>query len=498
MASGIFDRIKKMANWKKNLLAIAVGVLLVLLLELLLWAIKFHRPICEFDPYLSFKESVPVLVTAEYTNEKWLTLNPRLKAYFNPIAFRKDKPPGLRRIFVLGESATLGFPFGDPGSYAWFMKLGLDQVDPDHQYQVINLGAFGFASYRILRVFREILNYQPDLITVMTGQNEFLEKREYSASPKLIRVQEKLSRFRIYCLLKAIWLKFQPAKERKLLGADVKWEKLSADLETRSRVIEHFRFNIDEMIKLASDNKIPLLLLTCPSNLKDFPPYHSLHGKDLSSSELQSWQKEFDRAEKLIKENKCAEAIPVLEKLVEMDPEYAESWYLLGQCLSEQKKSGEANSAFIKALEEDAWQVRALPEFNAILRAAGKEKAEVLDLSRIFSEQSPGGIPGDNLFYDHCHPKIEAQALIAKEILQKLDQDQWLELPEGWESIFDETAKTYLNSQPNSFFAQADYNLAIEIGLNMGLKDLGKKYLDLGLKIAPEDAKLLKAAEILK
>jgi len=40
--------------------------------------------------------------------------------------------------------------------------------------------------------------------------------------------------------------------------------------------------------------------------------------------------------------------------------------------------------------------------------------------------------------------------------------------------------------------------LAVEIGMNMKLKELGKKYLDLGLKIAPEDAKLRKAAEILK
>ncbi len=487
-----------MKNWSKNLLAIGIGIGAILALEFMLWSFKFDRPICDFDPYVSFKESIPVLVGAQYTDEQWLRLNPRLKAYFNPTAFRKDKALGLRRIFVLGESSTLGFPFGDPGSYGWFLKLGLDQIDPGRQYQVINLGAFGFASYRILRVFREVLNYQPDLITVMTGQNEFLEKREYAASPKLIRVQEQLSRLKIYCLLKAIWLKLHPAKERKLLGADVRWEKLSADPETRSKVIEHFRFNLEEMVRLAFDQKVPLLLLTNPSNLKDFPPYHSLHGKNLSPAELSSWREKYEQAEKFMEGKKWGEAVPVLEQLTELDRGYAESWYLLGGCLSEQKLYPEAKSAYLKALEEDGWQVRALPEFNNIIRAAGKDRAKALDLERIFSEQSPGGIPGDNLFYDHCHPRIEAQAMIAKEILRKLGEDQWLTLPQGWESLFDETAKSYVASQPDSFFAQADYNLAIEIGANMGLKGLGRRYLGLGMELTPEDPKWKKVGELLK
>ena len=487
-----------MRNWKKNLLAIGLGILLILLLELLLWIAKFHRPICDFDPYVSFKEQIPVLADTEYIGERWLRINPRLKAYFNPVAFRKDKTPETRRIFILGESSTLGFPFGDQGSYSQFLKLGLDQLEPTHKYQVINLGAFGFASYRILRVFKEVLNYEPDLIVLMTGQNEFLEKREYGAGPKFIWLQEKLSRFRIYCLLKIIVLKFQPERERKLLSADVKWEKMSTEKETREKIIEHFRFNVQEMKRLGQKQKIPLLFLTAPSNLKDFPPYHSIHRKDLSAAELESWQKDLEQAKKLSADKKCDKAIPVLERLIGLDREYADSWYLIGQCFYEQGKIKEAKFAFWNALEKDAWQVRALPEFNAIIRGANQEKAMVLDLEKIFEDQSPGGIPGDNLFYDHCHPRLPAHALIAREIIARLNQEKWLSLPENWELVYDDTARSYEDNLPSSFFAQAYYNLAVEIGVNMCLKDLGKKYLQMGLEIAPEDAKLKKAAEILK
>ncbi len=487
-----------MKSWKKNLLALGLGVLLILLLEASLWIVKFQRPVCESDPYVTFKESVPVLVEAQYTGETWMALNPRLRPYFNQAAFPKEKAPGARRIFVLGESSTLGFPFGDQGSYAYFLKLGLNQLDPGRTYQVINLGAFGFASYRILRVFKEVLHYQPDLIIVMTGQNEFLEKREYGASKTALFLQQKFSRFKIYCLLKTIVLKINPVQKRRLLSADVKWEKMSADPKTRAQALEHFRYNLEQMVRLASEQKVPLLFLTAPSNLKDFPPYHSLHRQDLAGPDREKWQGDFDRAQNLVSENQCREAIPVLENLVKLDGEYAENWYLLGRCDFEQGDYEGARAAFTSALEKDAWQVRALPEFNEAVLELGSEKAWVLDLAKIFDEQSPGGIPGDNLFFDHCHPRLEAQGMIAREIMARLEQLKWLGLPEDWQPFYEDTVKSYRDSLTPAFFSSAYYNLAVEIGVNMGLKDLGKKYLRLGLELAPEDPKLLQLSKTLK
>jgi len=493
-----FDRMFEMRNWQKNLFGIGLGILLIFLLELGLWIFKFHRPVCEFDPYLTFKESVPVLIENEYTGEKWLSLNPRLRDYFNPIAFPKSKAIGVRRIFVLGESSTLGFPFLEHGSYAWFLKLGLDELEPGHRYQVVNFGAKGFASYRILRVFKEVLNYEPDLIVVMMGQNEFLEKREYRRSARFIRIQERLSGLKLYCLLKVMFLKLQPAREQGLIGTDVKWEKMSTDSETRAKIIEHFRFNVKEMVRLADEKKVDLLFLTSASNLKDFAPYHSVHRAGMTDAEMKTWNKRFDDAKMLIQEKRCGEAIPVLQEIIKADEVYAEAWYLLGQCFYEEGKFEEAKGAFVKALVNDSWQVRALPEFNESIRELVRGKAGVVDIEKVFEEQSLGGIPGDNLFYDHCHPKIKAQALIAKQILQRLNRDQWLILPENWELMYDDIVSSYEASLGPGFWTRVYYNLAIETGVNMGLKELGRKYLDEGLKIAPEDAMLRRAERKLK
>ena len=45
--------------------------------------------------------------------------------------------------------------------------------------EVINAGGICYASYRLLDLVDECLNYEPDLIIVMCGHNEFLEPRHY-------------------------------------------------------------------------------------------------------------------------------------------------------------------------------------------------------------------------------------------------------------------------------------------------------------------------------
>lgn len=486
-----------MKSWQKNLAAVLFGASVVLLAELGLRLLSFHSGACDLDPFVSFQESVPVLVESGSGSAKIVEINPRLKSYFNNISFPKEKTPNTRRIFVLGGSDVLGFPFLDQGSFPRFLSLGLNRLDPGHQYQVVNLGGFGYASYRVLKVLKDALNYEPDLVIVMTGHNEFLEKREYAAPEKISRLRKKLQGLKIYCLLKTVVFKIRPAPKKPRISTEVKWEKFTVDPVMRERVIEHYKFNLAEMAAAASEKKTPLLLLTLPSNLKDFPPFHSEHRKNLGEAELWEWRDLSRESEKLISENKSADAALVLKKEIRIDPEYAFDWYRLGQCLLATGADQEARSAFEQALEKDSWQVRALPEFNNYIRGLSGP-ARVLDLAPVFDQASPGGVPGDNLFYDHCHPRLETQALIAKEIVRKLGEDNFVQLPDIWETDYDMISRAYIDSLPKPVLAQAYYRLAVEIGVNMGLKDLGKRYLELGLEADPQHQKLKKLAEILK
>jgi hypothetical protein len=120
----------------------------------------------------------------------------------------------------------------------------------------------------------------------------------------------------------------------------------------------------------------------------------------------------------------------------------------------------------------------------------------VLDLEPVFAEKSEKGIPGNDLFYDHCHPRLEAQALIAKAALMELasapaGREPWLKNPpDGLDSLFDNAAAEYIKGLPPHFYAEGYYRLAVEIGLNMGLKELGRKYFEMGMQAEPDNDKL--------
>jgi len=486
-----------MGKWQKNLFAVLFGIVLLLTLEAALRLFNFHSRQCETDPFVSFNSAVPVLVDTEYQGQKVVGINPVLKSYFNHIAFVKEKSPGMRRVFVLGGSDVMGFPFGDKGSFAQFLSLALNQLDQGHRYQLVNLGAFGYASYRVLAVMKDALGFAPDLVIVMSGHNEFLEKREYAAPSKYFKLQKKLSRLKTYCLVKTAVFKVRPLPKKPLLPTEVKWEHFTLDPEMKKSVTAQYQFNLDEMASLAKGKNIPALFITLPSNLRDFPPFHSEHKKNMNAAELGSWKNDFNAGRSDLAENKFQGAHDSLKDAVQVDPDYAMAWYLLGQSLLGLDMIDTAKYSLGLALEKDAWQVRALPEFNKIITGM-PSPAWVLDLGPVFEKQSPEGIPGDNLFWDHCHPKPEAHALIAKEIIGLLNQKGWISLPEHWEIAYDQLAKNQTDSLTPSDYADAYYWLALDMGVNMGLPDPGKRYLELGLKIDPLHPKLNKLAQKLK
>ena len=57
--------------------------------------------------------------------------------------------------------------------------VGPPAADPSRRWEVINAGGISYASYREAKLVEEIARYQPDLVLVYSGHNEFLEERTY-------------------------------------------------------------------------------------------------------------------------------------------------------------------------------------------------------------------------------------------------------------------------------------------------------------------------------
>ncbi|MGH9868303.1 MAG: SGNH/GDSL hydrolase family protein [Candidatus Polarisedimenticolia bacterium] len=89
------------------------------------------------------------------------------------------KPAGTLRIVVLGDSSTFGWGVDPEATYARRLETLLRSRHPGQAIEVINLGVCGYSSFqgRIL-LAREALRYQPDVVTLSYGSND------YSAVPE--------------------------------------------------------------------------------------------------------------------------------------------------------------------------------------------------------------------------------------------------------------------------------------------------------------------------
>lgn len=94
-----------------------------------------------------------------------LSLKPEYYGWFNPQSFPARKPAGEYRVFLFGGSTVYNL-YGDTSKP--FSEGG-------RNVRVINLGGNSFGLARLMPVFREALEYDPDLVLFYSGHNEFVD-----------------------------------------------------------------------------------------------------------------------------------------------------------------------------------------------------------------------------------------------------------------------------------------------------------------------------------
>ena len=97
---------------------------------------------------------------------KYYYLNPQIgKRYFtqevnatngNMDFFRKDKTPGTLRIFVLGSSTAIGFPYMYNGAFPRMLNYRLQRHYPELNIEMINLSLTAINSYAVLDMAKEL------------------------------------------------------------------------------------------------------------------------------------------------------------------------------------------------------------------------------------------------------------------------------------------------------------------------------------------------------
>ncbi|PNU20525.1 hypothetical protein C2E25_06520 [Geothermobacter hydrogeniphilus] len=447
--------------WMKNIAALLVGIVLLVLLESLL-ALLGVPSLSQEDPFVGFAGKSPLFVRDDNV-ENLFHLNPDKAAYFNQQQFEMPKKKGAFRILVMGGSTTYGRPYlGKTAFGAWLEKL-LERYVPGLDVEVINAGGISYASYRLKRLLPELLNYDPDLVVIYAGHNEFLEKRTFDP---LIREPEGRRRLRgilhhsrLYSELYRTITKLRHHKGgagRTVLGEDVEAvleqvggpELYHRDSRFREGVIRQYRFTLGDMARMISRRKVPLILCTLPVNLSGVSPFKSEHRAGLRKEEWQQWQAAFEDGEQKSLAGDLTGALNSYRQAERIDDQFAELSYRIGKIYLRRKRFQKAYEEFDRARQNDIVPLRALDEFNVIIRQiAGDRKIPLADIETFFRRISPGGIPGNNLFADHVHPTLEGQQILAWVVLNAATDAGLVPLSaEQWQgSMVD--ARAYLSSE---------------------------------------------------
>ncbi len=443
-----------------RLIAISLGPALLLLAEVACRLFGWGLPANTDDPFVGFESVVPLFVPDESGGN--MTIAEGRLRFFAADSFPVTKAPGTFRIFCLGGSTVQGRPFSIETSFPTWLSLSLAAADESRSWEVVNCGGVSYASYRLVPILEECLQYDADLILVCTGHNEFLEDRTYGELREAGSIHRALGHSRVYTLARSM-LMAPRRRDRPVMTTDVQARldyqgglaSYHRNDPWRKQVQQHYESNLRRMAQRSRDANVPLMLLMPPSNVADSPPFKTEPNEAVAAEVRQLVQD----AQTRYRDN-LDDAIKLLEAACELDQRHAANWYELGRAYEAASNFDAARRAFIKARDEDICPLRMTSRLHAAWRRVVNDTGVIgLDLDTYLANKSRNGLLGNELLVDHIHPSFKGNQLIANEIVRAMGKAGFLRPPSGWESVAQQKHAQHLRSLDNLYFLRGQRTL---------------------------------------
>lgn len=357
---------------------------------------------------------------------------PALARSPSPVVMQAEKPKGLYRIFLFGESAAMGDPRPAFGVGRYLETL-LRERFPGEKFEVVCTAMTAINSHAILPIARECASYQGDLWIVYMGNNEFLGpfggSRVFGAqAPRnaWVRSYLALQRTRI-----GQWL---VALARRLSGsrtAPANWGGMKMFLDQqippgdprKDQIYANFRQNLEDIIRAGRRAGVPIILSTVACNLKDCAPFGSVHAPSLDGSKLREWERVYQASVTNAEHGNLAESIRGFEEATELSPNYADAHFRLGQSTLAATNFEAARRSFGQARDLDSLPFRADSKINDIIAEAARRYSGhgviYLDAEGALVSSGSNQIPGEECFYEHAHLNFEGNYRLARALAEK-------------------------------------------------------------------------------
>jgi lysophospholipase L1-like esterase len=460
-------------RWLFRIGAVLLGLLPFLAFEALCTAFDWGRPGLHDDPFVGFRSTRPLFVLS---NDGARYEIPKARqTYFQAESFAAHKPDNEYRTFVLGESTVQGNPYGIQTSFTTWLEIALTAADPARKWEVVNCGGISYASYRLAPVLEEVLAYQPDLVILCVGHNEFLEARTFehvADRGELLNASlAAASRWRTFNLAREAYLRTQgvsssqPAASRPILPTEVDvlldyrggLEEYHHDADLRRGAVAQYEYNLRRMVQMARDAGVPMILIDPVCNLADTPPFKSEHRPGLSVEDQHRWTELSEEASRRQRgeDRDAGEAVALLEQACQIDPDHAGGWYNLAKCYEIVGRWNDARRAYLRAKDADVCPLRILePMHEVVSRVAEQYDVPLVDAQQRFADRSAHGITSGSWLADHVHPTIEGHQVLADELVGTLTQHGIVDPLPDWEATKRKRYTEHYNSLDALYFAK--------------------------------------------
>ncbi len=345
------------------------------------------------------------------------------------------KDPGAIRIFVLGESAAQGVP-NPRFSFGRILEVMLRDRYPGVRFEVVNAAMTAINSHVLVEIARDCAHQQPTAFLVYMGNNEVVGPygpgtvfQRWSPSLHLIRAGLRLKATRAGQLLDATMRSFYPQRAvRTWQGMGMFMDKaVAADDPRLLPTYDNFSQNLRDICRIARREGAPVILSTVAVNLRDCPPFASRHRSDLRPDQLQAWESMYRSGVELERNKQWLQALARYQAAARLDDRFAELQFRMGTCLAALGRLPEARERFLTASDLDVLRFRADRRINRIIRRVSADLASD-GVSLVDAEESlaagasqAGGIPGNELFFDHVHFTFEGNYAMARLVLDRVE-----------------------------------------------------------------------------
>ncbi|PIE23049.1 MAG: hypothetical protein CSA62_09175 [Planctomycetota bacterium] len=354
----------------------------------------------------------------------------------------RPKPAGEFRVFTIGASLSQGFPYSPAyaASYGKLMGDGLAGFVQAPRVVTRAIARPALDSPKLVELVRRSLAWEPDLLIVTLGSNEYANRlfssKQLLPRSLLAQVDERLGRARI------LWRELpghgrrwpapgpgdasaEKALAEKLVARALKAEPgkaqlgaLPFDRDERELLLGRLRRSMQEIDALARAAKVPLVYCQAVYGLGAFWPWgHESGGQDA----------EIDR---LALRFHLGEGEEVALEDLELEGEgRADLAFMRGLVLRRLGRREEALDEFRRARDLDPVPIHRTGPIDQVVQEEAKRLGRPLfDLNEPFCRLARDGIPGDEHFLDYGHLSASGHRIAAGYLARELAERKLLPL----------------------------------------------------------------------